>query len=594
MLKLYGFRGNCFYSLGFASLLILGGSFAQSEAMDLNLDASHPSPQPLGTGITWVAYNNDESAPELWYRFRWRETGQDFQTIRDFGPESTLDWTAYAHEGSYEIEVTAQDRLTGEIAAQSVLMQFSPLARESPVISPTAHPMVYLYSAPACKEGNQMRINIRSADGETQQTPALICDGVRTMNTYLAGLRANASYTVQHLVDTGSSIVAGPALSLTTGEAPMAAPVSAVTGDSAQRGFILHCPIFPNPQFATDLSGNLVWFYPGNISFITRPAAGGRFFGVINSPGDESQQRFRVFDLAGMTLKETNAARINDQLVALGRRRINAFHHEARQLSDGKMLVLAGVEQVLSDVQGDGPVDVLGDMILVLDDDLRVVWAWDSFDYLDVRRKAVLGEKCSIGSCPPLYQASDANDWTHGNAVQETPDGALLYSARHQDWLIKIDYNSGVGSGDVIWRLGKDGDFQIDSADPYPWFSHQHDGEFIDGDPGRILLYDNGNTRHAADPQGNSRGQALQLDEASRRAQLILNADLGLYSFALGTAQHLRNGNYHFESGWLMPENASLSTEIDPSGKIVYSLKVSQPVYRSFRLRDLYSGTAGN
>jgi hypothetical protein len=438
-----------------------------------------------------------------------------------------------------------------------------------------------------------MRVNIRGSEGESQQTPTLPCDGVHTMNVYLAGLRPRSLYTVQHVVDNGVFLSAGGALNLATGEPEFQAPAVAVSGASAQRGFILHCPIFPNTQFATDLAGNLVWYYPGAVSFITRPAPGGRFLAIINSPGDESLQRLRIFDLAGMTLKETNAARVNEQLAAAGRRRINAFHHEARMLSDGKILVLAGVEQVLEDVQGDGPVDILGDMILVFDEDLRVVWTWDAFDHLDPHRQAVLGEKCSSGSCPPIFQAPDANDWTHGNSVQETPDGALLYSARHQDWLIKIDYNQGAGLGAVLWRLGKDGDFQIDSADPSPWFSHQHDGEFIDDDPGRILLYDNGNTRRAADPKANSRGQALQLDEANRRAQLIFNADLGVYSFALGTAQHLRNGNYHFESGWIMPENASISAEFDPAGKQVYSQKISQPAYRSFRLRDLYSG-AGN
>ena len=51
-----------------------------------------------------------------------------------------------------------------------------------------------------------------------------------------------------------------------------------------------------------------------------------------------------------------------------------------------------------------------------------------------------------------------------------TADGNLLYSARHQDWLIKIDYANGAGSGRVIWRLGKDGDFTMRSDDPSPWF----------------------------------------------------------------------------------------------------------------------------
>ena len=41
---------------------------------------------------------------------------------------------------------------------------------------------------------------------------------------------------------------------------------------------------------------------------------------------------------------------------------------------------------MLTGVQGKGTVDVLGDMILVLDRDLQVVWTWDAFDHLDPHR----------------------------------------------------------------------------------------------------------------------------------------------------------------------------------------------------------------
>jgi hypothetical protein len=84
------------------------------------------------------------------------------------------------------------------------------------------------------------------------------------------------------------------------------------------------------------------------------------------------------------------------------------------------VLVLASVEQILTDVQGPGPVDVLGDMILVLDSNLQVTWAWNSFDHLDTSRQAILGETCGLGAggCAPFYLASTANDWTHGNALQ--------------------------------------------------------------------------------------------------------------------------------------------------------------------------------
>lgn len=96
-----------------------------------------------------------------------------------------------------------------------------------------------------------------------------------------------------------------------------------------------------------------------------------------------------------MTVRSTNAARVNEQLVAMGKRQIGGFHHEARLLPDGKILVLGGVEEVLTDVQGSGAIDVLGDMILILDSDLQVVWTWDTFDHLDRTRLGTLLDRCS-------------------------------------------------------------------------------------------------------------------------------------------------------------------------------------------------------
>jgi hypothetical protein len=231
-------------------------------------------------------------------------------------------------------------------------------------------------------------------------------------------------------------------------------------------------------------------------------------------------------------------------------------------------------------------------MILVFDSQLNVVWTWDAFDHLDVTRKAVLGETCvASAACAPYHLAADANDWTHGNCVSQTPDGNLLYSTRHQDWLIKIAYGQGGGDGHVIWRLGKDGDFSIGSTDSYPWFSHQHDANFEVGNPSELMLFDNGNTRVFALGSGNSRGQVLRLDEQNRVASVILNADLGVYSLALGAAQKLANGDYTFDAGFVLGPTGgtAFSIEVNASGKIVSEIEANTLVYRFFRMTDLYT-----
>jgi hypothetical protein len=344
---------------------------------------------------------------------------------------------------------------------------------------------------------------------------------------------------------------------------------------------------------AHDLTGNVIWYGPAGSYTTTRPEPGGEFWGILEDfSGNPTLQIIRKYDLAGTTLLETNAARVNEQLKALGKRQITAFHHEARTLPDGRIAALASVEQILTGVQGDGPVDVIGDMILVLDSNLNVIWTWDTFDNLDVHRQAVLGETCAVAAtCPPFILAKTANDWTHGNSVSQTPDGNLLYSSRHQDWVIKISYDNGEGDGHIIWRLGQDGDFQFISSDAYPWFSHQHDANFDSGDPTQLLVFDDGNTRVMKQNQGYSRGQVLQIDEPNRMASFVLNADVGLYSLALGSAQKLPDGNYHFDFGYVVDPNGihGYSVEVDPTGNALYNTRASGPLYRSFRMTDMYT-----
>jgi hypothetical protein len=541
--------------------------------------------------ITWEASAVQPPDQALWYRFRVRAPGEDFRTVRDFGPESTLDWTASDGEGYYSVEVAVRNVETGETNFAFADYQMASRVADGPAISATANPLVFLYSAPACPLGSRMRVQFQASDGTTQYTPYKPCRAGRSMNFFLAGLRADSRYTAKHLLDDGSRLVEGPSVTLaTTTVSPTVSNLRVVEAPApGTSGILLQSPLSLF-TVATDLSGNVVWYYPQRIA-LTRPLPGGLFLGFFQNPtGDPARQFLREVDLAGTTVRETNAARLNEQLAALGMRSITAFHHEVAAMPDGRLLVLAGTEQ-LTDLNGSEPVDVLGDMILVLDRDLQVVWVWDAFDHLDTRRGATLKETCTpaAGGCPPFSLAPRANDWLHANSLQFTPDGNILMSLRHQDWVIKIDYRNGAGTGQILWRLGKDGDFQARSDDPNPWFSHQHDAQIVDTPDGPVLIvFDNGNIRQASDPNVHSRGQAWRLDEVNRLATPVLNADLGAYSFALGSAQRLPNGNYHFELG-ILPDRTSQSVEVDPTGRLVYNMSASDPLYRTFRMTDLYT-----
>ncbi|HUI78967.1 MAG TPA: aryl-sulfate sulfotransferase [Bryobacteraceae bacterium] len=570
----------------------------RAKAISVTVSTSAPPPARVGTRVTFSGVASGAGS-NLWYRFRVREMGGNYRMIRDYGPSSALEWTASAHEGVYEMEVSARDLDSGDAAAASTLFQFAPVVTaQKAIVSPTNNSLVFLYSAPACRELERMRVTFWGPDGIIHQTPYQDCNG-QSMNFYLAGMFPDANYIAYHTVDTGSprSSSMGKTsmgVTFTTGDLPASLYSDAIlvpSPTSASDHILLGSPIGVIPE-ANDLAGNVLWYGPADISFVTRIEPGGDMWGIVESTaGVSAQQLVRKFDLTGMTLLETNAARVNEQLTAMGKRQISGFHHEARPLSNGWVAVLGDVEQILTDVQGPGPIDVLGDMIVVLDQNLNVVWTWDTFDFLDVRRMAVLGETCPTAGCPLMLLADTGNDWTHGNAIQQTADGNLLYSTRHQDWLIKIAYGNGVGDGHIIWRMGNDGDFTINSTDPYPWFTHQHDGNFEIADPTKLLVFDDGNTRVTVMNGGNSRGQVLQIDEQNLVATPLLNADLGVYSEAVGSAQDLRDGNFHFDAGFVEENNTidSYSFEVNPSGQITYDAHQNVIVYRSFRLTDMYT-----
>ena len=178
----------------------------------------------------------------------------------------------------------------------------------------------------------------------------------------------------------------------------------------------------------------------------------------------------------------------------------------------------------------DDPVDIIGDMVLIVDHNMQLVWAWDSFAHQDLSRAATMGDICiqnTGAGCPPFNKDfTTANDWLHTNSAQLTADGNIMLSERSQDWVIKINYNNGQGDGSLMWRLGPFGDFTIlnppqqTCGDPnvYPWFTHQHDAAFqVDQPSGKVFtVFDDGNLRHKqCGKTGNSRGMMLNMQEAA-------------------------------------------------------------------------------
>ncbi len=604
------YRNGRLLILGVAvTLALTATSFAIPT---VQLSPSLSSPQPVGTVITWTATATDTDPGTLMYSFNVGVQGQSLALVRDFGYLNSFPWNPPLQEGTYQVQVTARNNSTGNIGTQVQTMVVTAIASggNPVVISPTANPLVALFSAAACAAPDSMLVAFTSPTGVTQTTPLKTCNGL-SMNFYVAGMMASTKYSMTGvLVASEQKVGETKTKSFTTGAVGVTVPTITVNSPApaaaVSEPLLVYTFLKPYVPTATDLNGNVVWYYAaydGQVALMTRPVAGG-YFWLYGSPpnSDPYTQPLREIDVAGNTVVETNVGRLNEQLIAAGRNPLTDVDHEVRTLANGNLLMIGAYDKILGPTIQNGA-DIIINELLILNPGLQLIWSWDATTcgncaaMLPPTRAAILGETCAPGQggCPPVTPPNTiANDWLHGNCAQLATDGSILMSLRHQDWVLKIDYGNGSGTGNILWRLGLDGDFTIigDPNDTYPWFSHQHDAEWQVEEP-YIALFDNGNTRiRQNDGSGDSRGQLLNINQKTMTATLVYNFDTGVQSLALGTAQVLIDGNgkpngLHYNAGFA--NGATEAVELSYYGAGTFSITASTSSYRAFQMRDLYT-----
>lgn len=600
----------------------VAGATTKSPAVSITLTPSVPSPAVLGTHITWTASVAGGPPGDVYdYQFSAAPQGQN-QIVRDFDLPNSFVWVPWQVEGNYAITVVVRDVTTHTVfPAVSVPYVLNPwvTAPGGSLVNPTNHPLVALFSAGPCTLGDSIRVRFQRASSVASSTTNTVACSSKSANFLVAGMLPQAHYLMHWEELSGGQVVrTGTQQSFATGPLPVNFPpgehfqvnIPASTHDSAFPVVLFH--LIPGKgqtsyfwPTATDLGGHVLWFYPAQ-ALVTRMQPGGFFFTMNFTDLTE-------YDLAGNEVLHTNSEILNEQLAAKGYPQMTSFNdHETRILPNGNILILGGRDETSTVFQGgtpDDPVDIIGDMILVLDHNMQLLWAWDSFAHQDLSREATLDDKClhPTGGCPFFNQNfTVANDWTHANALQYTADGNILISERSQDWALKINYANGAGDGSVIWRMGPFGDFAMVNppgggcGDPsvFPWFTHQHDPAFqTQGGASEIMtVFDDGNLRVQQCGSGNSRGMVLSVNEAARQVVLQTLADLGQYSQAVGAAQLLvtpGNGIFAgFDNGFLIQPTAEAEvSETDLAGNIVFQIQVNDWSYRAYRQRDLYTPT---
>eukprot|EP00767_Chilomastix_cuspidata_P003316 gnl/Chilomastix_cuspidata/3435.p1 GENE.gnl/Chilomastix_cuspidata/3435~~gnl/Chilomastix_cuspidata/3435.p1 ORF type:complete len:1027 (-),score=101.72 gnl/Chilomastix_cuspidata/3435:10-3090(-) len=459
-------------------------------------------------------------------------------------------------------------------------------------------------------------------------------------------------------------------------------------------------------HFAFDaMKGNHVWCLRGNTKRgvqnirILTVLRGGSMLATLPGKGVHGPRgvvthaaELMELSISGNVKNSLSITALNEELDATGHAPVVAFGNDAAVLPNGQYAILCQQERHASDelcaalesitdprtnnsesvqllfaqlkgVQAEikkhmAPSDTTlderaqfsttSDMIVVLDKNLHLVWAWAALDHLDPNRfrgpvgafSFIDAPNCSIPTALSLGFLSLSH--TCAESIVYTDDGNLLLSLRNQDWVIKVAYENGHGDGRILWRLGPEGDFNVLLPEDEPldaplssdtssfsgmWWSHPQQVTVsrrtcVDGEM-EIVMFDTAARLHELDPQrrpaharnGNSRGIVIRVNERTRRARITSMFDLGFYSEIGGGARRLENGNFFFTGGSVFPASqaaagrfttagkskvgshpmlrgASAFVELTPEGEVVYAGRFENSSTRVFRLPSLYVGAS--
>jgi arylsulfate sulfotransferase len=490
-------------------------------------------------------------------------------------------------------------------------------------VSPTNNPQVGLYSITLPFPG-KVKVGFGLTTAYGRNTWEQYGDeNNTTINIFVAGMLAKSTYhmTAYVLLDNGVEQTDGDH-TFTTGAVPAQMVLSNLTatttaGMTPAPGVEMTNPL--RGLDVVDLAGNVIWTYSvptptddyldgvkmlpdGDILVTVGPLSNAPLGGAI--PLDTLDE-IREINLAGDTVRELSVADLNASLATAPSSckecqgvTLLSFHHDITPLPNGHWLILSNSIRKLS-ASSTPPLTnlpaqkVLGDIIIDVDENMQPVWAWNEFNHLDANRH------------PFMFP-----DWTHTNAVIYSPDdGNILVSIRHQNWILKIDYRNGGGTGDILWHLGDAGDFKLlGGTAPQDWQYAQHDpGYFSPNTSGVFSLgvMDNGDDRiypasnictTSKTPPASctySTVPVFKIDEVNKTATLTFHQKMpiSIYSNFGGNTDELPNGDVEYDLCGIGTTSLVREVTQDSEMKTVWSMDWPQGnFYRAFRIPSLYPG----
>jgi Arylsulfotransferase (ASST) len=216
------------------------------------------------------------------------------------------------------------------------------------------------------------------------------------------------------------------------------------------------------------------------------------------------------------------------------------MHHDYQRLPNGNTLIIKWdelpkrkVKQIRGGYHADGddPNSMLGDVVIEVSPQGKIVRRWLSWNELDPKIDEI---------CPLEHR----REWTHANSIATSPKGDWLISFRSTSTLVQVNPRS----GKIKWRFRDD------------MVRHQHDAKFTR--EGTITVFDNGVHR-----KGIEYSRAIEIDPKTRKIiwEYADNPPFSLYTLMGGCVDRLPNGNT------LITETAKGHfLEVTPDKKVVW------------------------
>ena len=182
----------------------------------------------------------------------------------------------------------------------------------------------------------------------------------------------------------------------------------------------------------------------------------------------------------------------------------------------------------------------------------ELIFQWRAWDYFDIRDEAAF-----IGLTGTGF------DFPHMNALDFDTDGNLLLSSRNTSEITKINRDT----GEIIWRLGGGHNQFTFLSDPLNGTRNQHAVRVVGTN--HYTIFDNGNLHNPSE----SRGVEYAVDPTNLTATVVWQypnpATASVFSYYMGDAQRLTNGNTLIN--WAVGNLPKL-TEVRPDGTKAFEM----------------------